>query len=156
GQGDPLHHGKQDETGHPVQLARLLVAPHEQYREHVEQQHQHHELGTYGVAHAYQPAEGNIVHDGGNAFESFVGIRHVVDQQQHAGRNLQGEDEQQNAPHRIPDVNIARQEITGQLLLHYFANSNPDIYPVNNLFYEWHADSLFHLVLDTLDHPTRW
>ena len=44
GQGDPLNQGKEHEAGQPAQFARALVAPHEQHREHVQEQYQYHHI----------------------------------------------------------------------------------------------------------------
>ncbi len=88
GQGNPHNQIEEDKPGEPVQLPRLLVAPHEQDRQHMEKEYQHHHVRADRVAHPDQPAEGDVVHDKGDTLERLVSIRDVIDQQQDAGHDL--------------------------------------------------------------------
>ena len=46
------------------------------------------------MAEAHQPSVRNPVHDSHYAAESFIGIRHIMDQQQYPGKCLHGKNEQ--------------------------------------------------------------
>lgn len=142
GQGTQLHQGNKDKAGDPVQLARALVAPHEEDREEVKEEGHYHQVRADHMTAADQPAAGDVVHDEAHAPEGFFGVRHVIDEEEDAGHHLQGQEAEEDTPQRIPGIDVARQQVAGQLLLHEVAHADADVDPVNETFKEGHTASI--------------
>ena len=99
------------------------------------------------MADTDQPAERDVIHDIGYTAEGLFAIRHIVDQQQDAGQYLQAEDNQQDTAHGVPDVDVARQEVTGQLLRNNVPGADAHVDPVIQVFKQFHAVSRISLPL---------
>ena len=108
---------EQNKTRDPGQLPRALVTPHEKNREHVRQHKNNNQIGADHMQITDQPAIGDIVHDHGDAGKGLFCIGHIINQQQGSGEKLQTKHGQQYRPQGVPDIDIARQQITTKVLV---------------------------------------
>lgn len=79
---------------------------------------------------ANQSAEGDFVHDEGDAVKGFVNVRNVVEHEQQTGDDLDGKNYQQNAAERVPGVDVGRQEVARAFFVDYLVYAEADVKPV--------------------------
>jgi hypothetical protein len=83
----------------------------------VQQQRQNDNVGAYGMDGADKPAEGDLVHDFLHAGKGIGGIGNIIDEKKNARGELDGKEGEENRSEGIPDVDVARQQVFGQVLL---------------------------------------
>lgn len=79
---------------------------------------------------ADQSAEGDFVHDEGDAVKGFVNVRDVIEHEQQTGDDLYGKDDQQDAAERVPGVDVGWQEVTCAFFVDYLVYAEADVKPV--------------------------
>ncbi len=103
----------------------------------MQQQRYNDDVGTDCVQGPHQPAERDFIHDPFDALESLCRVGNVVDQQENSSSNLDHEQRHQHSPEGVPDIDVARQQVLGQVLLQYIPDTEPRIQEIDDL--------LFHL-----------
>ncbi|CFO05269.1 Uncharacterised protein [Bordetella pertussis] len=109
-----------EEDGHaedPHQLARLAVRAVEQAAQHVQVDHHEEHRGAGGVHVAHQPAPRDFAHDVFNRLERAFGIGLVMHDQENAGHDLDHQHQQCQGAKEIPEIEILRGVVLGQMRL---------------------------------------
>ena len=131
------HQRQEDQRAEdPDELAGLAVGTVEQAAEHVQIHHDEERRGAGGVHVADQPAARHVTHDVFDRSEGHRdaggvqgGIRLVVHHQEDAGDDLDHQHQQGQRAEEIPEVEVLRCVVLGNLFLHHFSQREPSVHP---------------------------
>ena len=107
-----------DHAEQPQQFARGLVRAVQHRAEHVQVDDDEEGRGARGVQVAQEPAVGHLAHDVLDRVEGRQLAHLVVHGEEDAGDQLHHQDEQGQRAEEVPDVEVLRRVVAGQLIAH--------------------------------------
>ncbi len=114
----------------PHQFARRAVRTVQQAAEHVQVDHDEEERGAGGVHVADQPAPVHVAHDVFHRGEGLGRRRLVVHGQEDAGDDLDDQHQQGQRAHVVPEIEILRRVVLGQVRVPEFDDGQALVHPV--------------------------
>ena len=112
------HQAQEDQAAEdPDQLARLAVRAVEQSAEHVQVDDDEERRRASGVHVANQPAPRHVAHDVLDRRERLRGVGLVVHDEHDAGDDLDDQHQHRQRAEEVPEVEVLRRVVLGQVLL---------------------------------------